>query len=161
MKTIQPFDSFLNQGAIVISSHARNSGVSWLSIFRAGKRSSEPFKADTGDSIGRARDARQEHGAMYCSLELKRLSLVIRGISRAFSRVDFQAGERQCVKRPARFTADGRADRFFSHFDRIYSFFRACRQEKGSVSSMRTKTACRLQTGVKVIKSKGTVSRCA
>ena len=52
-------------------------------------------------------------------------------------KVDFQAGERQCVKRPAGFTADGRADRIFSRFDRICSFFRAYRLEKGSVSSMR------------------------
>lgn len=73
----------------------------------------------------------------YCTSAWKRLSAVIQWISRVFSRVDFQAGERQCVKRPAGFTADGRADRFFSHFDRICSFFRACRQEKGSVSSMR------------------------
>ena len=68
---------------------------------------------------------------------LKRLSSVIRGISRAFSMADFQAGERQCVKRPAGFTADGRADRFFSHFDRICSFFRTCWHEKNSVSSTR------------------------
>ena len=52
-------------------------------------------------------------------------------------KVDFQAGERQCVKRPAGFTADGRADRIFSRFDRICSFFRAYRLEKGSVSSTR------------------------
>ena len=77
------------------------------------------------------------HGFRCYTSELKRLSEVIRGISQAFSRVENQAGERQCVKRPAGFTADGRADRFFSHFDRICSFFRACRQEKGSVSSMR------------------------
>ena len=80
--------------------------------------------------------ARSMISGRYTS-ELKRLSAVIQWISRVFSRVDFQAGERQCVKRPAGFTADGRADRFFSHFDRICSFFRACRQEKGSVSSMR------------------------
>ena len=61
----------------------------------------------------------------------------IQWISRVFSRVDFQAGERQCVKRPAGFTADGRADRISSRFDRICSFFRAYRLEKGSVSSMR------------------------
>ena len=36
-------------------------------------------------------------------------------------KVDFQAGERQCVKRPAGFTADGRADRFSSRFDLISS----------------------------------------
>ena len=52
-------------------------------------------------------------------------------------KVDFQAGERQCVKRPAGFTADGRADRISSRFDRICSFFCAYRLEKGSVSSMR------------------------
>ena len=76
--------------------------------------------------------------------ELKRLSAVIQWISRVFSRADFQAGERQCVKRPAGFTADGRADRIFSRFDRIFSrfdricsFFCAYRLEKGSVSSMR------------------------
>ena len=68
--------------------------------------------------------------------ELKRLSEVIRGISQAFSRVENQAGERQCVKRPAGFTADGRADRISSRFDRICSFFRAYRLEEGSVSSM-------------------------
>ena len=101
-------------------------------------RASEPFKADTGDSGGRARgDAAHSMISMYCASELKQFSAVIRWISRVFSRVDFQAGERQCVKRPAGFTAVGRADRFFSHFDRICSFFRACRQEKGSVSSMR------------------------
>lgn len=77
------------------------------------------------------------HDFRCCTSELKRLSSVTRGISRAFSRVENQAGERQCVKRPAGFTAVGRAERFFSHFDRICSFFRACRQEKGSVSSMR------------------------
>ena len=71
------------------------------------------------------------------SSELKRLSAVIQWISRVFSRVDFQAGERQCVKRPAGFTADGRADRISSRFDRICSFFRAYRLEKGSVSSTR------------------------
>ena len=54
-----------------------------------------------------------------------------------FSRVENQAGERQCVKRPAGFTADGRADRISSRFDRICSFFRAYRLEKGSVSSTR------------------------
>ncbi len=80
--------------------------------------------------------ARSMISGRYTS-ELKRLSAVIRWISRVFSRVDFQAGERQCVKRPAGFTADGRADRISSRFDRICSFFRACRQEKGSVSSMR------------------------
>ena len=69
--------------------------------------------------------------------ELKRLSAVIQWISRAFSRVENQAGERQCVKRPAGFTADGRADRISSRFDRICSFFRAYRLEKGNVSSMR------------------------
>ena len=69
--------------------------------------------------------------------ELKRLSEVIRGISQAFSRVENQAGERQCVKRPAGFTADGRADRFSSRFDRICSFFRTCWHEKNSVSSTR------------------------
>ena len=82
--------------------------------------------------------------SMYCASELKRLSSVTRGISRAFSRVENQAGERQCVKRPAGFTADGRADRFFSRFDRISSFFRAYRLEKGSVSSTRifAKSVC-------------------
>ena len=80
--------------------------------------------------------ARSMISGRYTS-ELKRLSAVIRWISRAFSRVDFQAGERQCVKRPAGFTADGRADRIFSRFDRICSFFRAYRFEKGSVSSTR------------------------
>ena len=69
--------------------------------------------------------------------ELKRLSEVIRGISQAFSRVENQAGERQCVKRPAGFTANGRADRISSRFDRICSFFRAYRLEEGSVSSTR------------------------
>ena len=67
------------------------------------------------------------HDFRCCTSELKRLSSVTRGISRAFSRVENQAGERQCVKRPAGFTADGRADRFSSRFDRICSFFRACR----------------------------------
>ena len=105
---------------------------------RAGKRSSEPFKSDTGDSGGRARgDAAHSMISMYCASELKQFSAVIRWISRVFSRVDFQAGERQCVKRPAGFTADGRADRIFSRFDRICSFFCAYRLEKGSVSSMR------------------------
>ena len=80
--------------------------------------------------------ARSMISGRYTS-ELKRLSAVIQWISRAFSRVDFQAGERQCVKRPAGFTADGRADRIFSRFDRICSFFCAYRLEKGSVSSMR------------------------
>ncbi len=61
--------------------------------------------------------------SMCCASELKRLSAVIQWISRVFSRVDFQAGERQCVKRPAGFTADGRADRISSRFDRICSFF--------------------------------------
>lgn len=70
--------------------------------------------------------ARSMISGRYTS-ELKRLSAVIQWISRAFSRVDFQAGERQCVKRPAGFTADGRADRISSRFDRICSFFRACR----------------------------------
>ncbi len=69
--------------------------------------------------------------------ELKRLSAVIQWISRAFSRVENQAGERQCVKRPAGFTADGRADRISSRFDRICSFFCAYRLEEGSVSSTR------------------------
>ena len=73
----------------------------------------------------------------YCTSAWKRLSAVIQWISRVFSRVDFQAGERQCVKRPAGFTADGRADRISLRFDRICSFFRAYRLEKGSVSSMR------------------------
>ena len=75
--------------------------------------------------------------SMCCASELNRLSAVIQWISRAFSRVENQAGERQCVKRPAGFTADGRADRIFSRFDRICSFFRAYRLEKGSVSSTR------------------------
>lgn len=75
--------------------------------------------------------------SMCCASELNRLSAVIQWISRAFSRVDLQAGERQCVKRPAGFTADGRADRISSRFDRICSFFCAYRLEKGSVSSMR------------------------
>ena len=75
--------------------------------------------------------------SMCCASELNRLSAVIQWISRAFSRVENQAGERQCVKRPAGFTADGRADRIFSRFDRICSFFCAYRLEKGSVSSMR------------------------
>ena len=66
----------------------------------------------------------------YCTSAWKRLSAVIQWISRAFSMVDFQAGERQCVKRPAGFTADGRADRISSRFDRICSFFRAYRLEK-------------------------------
>lgn len=59
-------------------------------------------------------------------------------------KVDFQAGERQCVKRPAGFTADGRADRISSRFDRICSFFCAYRLEKGSVSSTRifAKSVC-------------------
>lgn len=61
--------------------------------------------------------------SMCCASELKRLSAVIKWISQAFSRVEFQAGERQCVKRSAGFTADGRADRIFSCFDRICSFF--------------------------------------
>ena len=77
------------------------------------------------------------HGFKCYTSELKRLSAVIQWISRAFSRVDFQAGERQCVKRPAGFTADGRADRISSRFDRICSFFCAYRLEEGSVSSMR------------------------
>ena len=38
----------------------------------------------------------------------------------------YKAGERQCVKRPAGFTADGRADRISSRFDRICSLFRTC-----------------------------------
>ena len=82
-------------------------------------------------------DAARSMISMCCASELKRLSAVIQWISRAFSRVDFQAGERQCVKRPAGFTADGRAGRFSSRFDRICSFFRAYRLEEGSVSSMR------------------------
>ena len=84
------------------------------------------------------------HGFRCYTSELKRLSEVIRGISQAFSRVENQAGERQCVKRPAGFTADGRADRISSRFDRICSFFRAYRLEKGSVSSMRifAKSVC-------------------
>lgn len=68
--------------------------------------------------------ARSMISGRYTS-ELKRLSAVIQWISRVFSRVDFQAGERQCVKRPAGFTADGRADRISSRFDRICSLFRA------------------------------------
>ena len=36
-------------------------------------------------------------------------------------------GERQCVKRPAGFTADGRADRISSRFDRICFLFHAYR----------------------------------
>ena len=91
-------------------------------------RSSKPFKADTGDSGGRARgDAAHSMISMCCASELKRLSAVIQWISRAFSRVDFQAGERQCVKRPAGFTADGRADRISSRFDRICFLFHAYR----------------------------------
>lgn len=82
-------------------------------------------------------DATRSMISMCCASELNRLSAVIQWISRVFSRVDFQAGERQCVKRPAGFTADGRADRISSRFDRICSFFRAYRLEKGSVSSMR------------------------
>ena len=128
----------MNQGAVAVSPHARISGVPRLSDLRAGKRSSEPFKADTGDSGGRARGdaARSMLSGRYTS-ELKRLSAVIQWISRAFSRVENQAGERQCVKRPAGFTADGRADRFSSRFDRICSFFRTCWHEKNSVSSTR------------------------
>ena len=80
--------------------------------------------------------ARSMISGRYTS-ELKRLSAVIRWISRVFSRVDFQAGERQCVKHPAGFTANGRADRISSRFDRICSFFRAYRLEEGSVSSTR------------------------
>lgn len=75
-------------------------------------------------------DAAHSMISMCCASELNRLSAVIQWISRAFSRVENQAGERQCVKRPAGFTADGRADR-------IFSFFRAYRLEKGSVSSTR------------------------
>ena len=82
-------------------------------------------------------DAARSMISMCCASELKRLSAVIQWISRAFSRVEFQAGERQCVKRPAGFTADGRADRISSRFDRICSFFCAYRLEEGSVSSMR------------------------
>ena len=84
------------------------------------------------------------HGFRGYTSELKRLSEVIRGISQAFSRVENQAGERQCVKRPAGFTADGRADRISSRFDRICSFFCAYRLEKGSVSSTRifAKSVC-------------------
>ena len=82
-------------------------------------------------------DAARSMISMCCASELNRLSAVIKWISRVFSRVDFQAGERQCVKRPAGFTADGRADRISSRFDRICSFFRAYRLEEGSVSSMR------------------------
>ena len=80
----------------------------------------------------------------YCTSAWKRLLAVIQWISRVFSRVDFQAGERQCVKRPAGFTADGRADRISSRFDRICSFFCAYRLEKGSVSSTRifAKSVC-------------------
>ena len=85
----------------------------------------------------RGGDAAHSMISMCCASELKRLSAVIRWISRVFLRVDFQAGERQCVKRPAGFTADGRADRISSRFDRICSFFRAYRLEEGSVSSMR------------------------
>ena len=62
--------------------------------------------------------ARSMISGRYTS-ELKRLSAVIRWISRAFSSVEFQAGERQCVKRPAGFTADGRADRICSFFAHI------------------------------------------
>lgn len=128
----------MNQGAVAVSPHARISGVPRLSDLRAGKRSSEPFKADTGDSGGRARGdaARSMLSGRYTS-ELKRLSAVIQWISRVFSRVENQAGERQCVKRPAGFTANGRADRISSRFDRICSFFRAYRLEEGSVSSTR------------------------
>lgn len=85
----------------------------------------------------RGGDAARSMISMFCDSELKRLSAVIRGISRAFSMVDFQAGERQCVKHPAGFTANGRADRISSRFDRICSFFRAYRLEEGSVSSTR------------------------
>lgn len=84
------------------------------------------------------------HGFKCYTSELKQLSAVIRGISRAFSRVENEAGERQCVRRPAGFTADGRADRISSRFDRICSFFCAYRLEKGSVSSTRifAKSVC-------------------
>ena len=58
--TIQPLDSFLDRGAVAFSPHARISGGPRLSDLRAGKRSSEPFKADTGDSGGRARGMRHE-----------------------------------------------------------------------------------------------------
>ena len=51
----------------------------------------------------------------------------LRGSDFTFSRVENEAGERQCVKRPAGFTADGRADRISSRFDRICSLFRAYR----------------------------------
>ena len=66
-------------------------------------------------------DAARSMISMYCTSELKRLSSVTRGISQAFSRVENQAGERQCVKRPAGFTADGRADRFSSRFHPVSS----------------------------------------
>ena len=56
----QPLDSEKNQGAVAVSPHARISGVPRLSDLRAGKGSSEPFKADTGDSGVRARGMRHE-----------------------------------------------------------------------------------------------------
>lgn len=136
--TTQPLDSKRIKG-LLLSRHTPEfpAFLGFLICVRE-NRSSEPFKADTGDSGGRARgDAARSMISICCASELKRLSAVIQWISRAFSRVDFQAGERQCVKRPARFTADGRADRIFSRFDRICSFFCAYRLEKGSVSSMR------------------------
>ena len=54
-----PLILFWIKGAVAISPHAPNSGAWRLSDLRAGKRSSEPFKADTGDSGGRARGAWQ------------------------------------------------------------------------------------------------------
>ena len=79
-----------DQGAVAVSPHARIFGVPRLSDLRAGKRSSEPFKSDTGDSGGRARgDAAHSMISMCCASELKRLSAVIQWISRVFSRVRF------------------------------------------------------------------------
>ena len=128
----------MNQGAVAVSPHARISGVPRLSDLRAGKPLLRTIQSGHR-RFWRACEGDAAHSmiSMYCASELKRLSAVIQWFSQAFSRVENQAGERQCVKRPAGFTAVGRADRFFSHFDRICSFFRACRQEKGSVSSMR------------------------
>jgi len=42
-------------------------------------------------------DAARSMISMCCALKLKRLSAVIQWISRAFTRVEFQAGERACV----------------------------------------------------------------
>ena len=67
----------MNQGAVAVSPHAPNSGAPRLSDLRAGKRSSELFKEDTGDSGRRARDIRQKvwlqhiahlHGSDYQQL---------------------------------------------------------------------------------------------